>query len=105
MTKWFFTLSWAGLIFYLTTLPNFAPSSNSTLSFILSNCGHFFFFGVQAILLKQVMRFPILTTTMYGLLIELVQRGIPGRSFSLFDLGLDALGAWLFVYLVRKYYK
>jgi len=42
---------------------------------------------------------------MYGLLIELVQRGIPGRSFSLFDLGLDALGAWLFVYLVRKYYK
>lgn len=108
--RWIATLLWASLIWYLTTIPDFRPSSNSMISWLLSVGGHFFFFGIQAVLLSRSLPTSIYNLTssfslviLYGLSIELIQRGIPGRSFSLIDLGLDGLGAWLFLYTMRKY--
>jgi VanZ family protein len=98
---WFLTLSWAGLTLYLTTIPNFSPSPDTLLSSILSNGGHFFFFGILAVLLK-IDKFSalnsVLITSIYGLTIEYIQLGIPGRSFDLGDWILDTLGGILFLW-------
>ncbi len=102
---WFLTLSWAGLTLYLTTIPNFAPSADTLFSWILSNGGHFFFFGVLAILFKldKISTInSILLTSIYGLVIEYIQLGIPGRSFDLMDWSLDTLGAIAFLLILKK---
>jgi VanZ family protein len=44
-------------------------------------------------------------TSLYGLLIELVQRGIPGRSADPVDWLLDTTGALVFLFVFRKYAK
>ncbi len=98
---WFLTLSWAGLTLYLTTIPNFSPSPDTLFSWVISNGGHFFFFGVLAVLLKLDKLSTInsiLLTSIYGLIIEYIQLGIPGRSFDLGDWILDTLGGILFLW-------
>lgn len=102
---WVFTFAWAGLILYLTTIPNFKPSSDSLFSWLLSNGGHFAFFGILAILFKldKISTInSILLTSIYGLIIEYIQLGIPGRSFELFDWSLDTLGAISFLLILKK---
>lgn len=106
---WLATLVWIGIIWQLTTTPDFHPSSDTIISFVLSNGGHFIFFGILAALLQlsfNLSRFPLplFLTSLYGILIEFVQRRIPGRSFSLTDWSLDILGALVFLHIVRKYY-
>lgn len=102
---WLLTLAWACLIFYLTTIPNFHPTQDSLLSWILSNGGHFFFFGILAALLKLDQlstSYSLLLTSLYGLVIEFVQRSIPGRSFGVSDWALDTLGAITFLFIFKK---
>src|SRR3989339_122181 len=99
---WFLTLSWASLTFYLTTIPNFHPSNDTFVSWLLSNGGHFFFFGILALLIPLTYSLSLSLTSLYGLLIELAQRGIPGRSFSLVDFSLDTLGAVAFLFIYKK---
>lgn len=103
---WFLTLSWAGLTLYLTTIPNFSPSPDTLFSWVISNGGHFFFFGVLAVLLKLDKLSTInsiLLTSIYGLIIEYIQLGIPGRSFDLGDWILDTLGAVVFLCFMIKF--
>ena len=101
---WFLTISWASLTFYLTTIPNFHPSNDTFVSWLLSNSGHFFFFGIQAVLLSLALPYwPLTITSLYGLFIEFIQLGIPGRSFDLFDWALDTLGAIIFLAIIKKY--
>jgi len=99
---WVATISWAYLIFYLTTIPDFHPSSDTFVSWLLSNGGHFFFFGILALLIPLTYSLSLSLTSLYGLLIELAQRGIPGRSFSLVDFSLDTLGAVAFLFIYKK---
>ncbi|MFZ2199835.1 MAG: VanZ family protein [Microgenomates group bacterium] len=103
---WFLTLLWAGLTLYLTTIPNFSPSPDSTLSWILSNGGHFFFFGTLAILFKldKITNInSVLLTSIYGIVIEYIQLNVPGRSFNFADWLLDTLGAIIFIGIITKY--
>ena len=101
---WLTTISWASYTFYLTTIPNFQPSSDTLMSWILSNGGHFFFFGVLAVLLYLslpkkpfIMSYlPVALASLYGLIIELIQLRIPGRSADPIDWILDTLGAFIF---------
>ena len=108
------SLAWAGLTWYLTTTPDFHPSPDTLISFFLSNGGHFIFFGILAVLLrlsittkyhKSTTYYALVITCLYGLLIELVQRHIPGRSFSLIDLSLDSLGAIFFLAIINRYLR
>lgn len=110
ISLWLATLSWAYYTFYLTTIPNFHPSADTTFSWILSNGGHFFFFGVLAVLLflslpKKIytLHLSIVISSLYGLFIEFVQLNIPGRSYDLVDWGLDTLGAIIFIYILKKF--
>lgn len=104
-STWFLTIFWAGLTLYLTTIPNFSPTSDSFLSFLISNGGHIFFFGVLAVLFKldKISTInSILLSSIYGLIIEYIQLGIPGRSFGLMDWALDTLGAIAFLFIYKK---
>jgi len=104
LSLWFLTLSWAGFTLYLTTIPNFSPSPDTMFSWILSNGGHFFFFGVLAVLLKLSIStiYAISISSAYGLMIEFIQRTIPGRSYDLKDWALDTLGAITFLFILKK---
>lgn len=113
---WLITFGWALLIWHLTTTPDFSVTEDSFLSFLISNGGHFIFFGIQAVLIffsiytlysiRYTLYLPTVSailTSLYGLLIELVQRGIPGRSADLMDLVLDTLGAVTFLAIINQY--
>lgn len=99
------TIGWALLIWRLTTTPDFSVTDDTVLSFLISNGGHFIFFGILAVFINLSLfnlRYSIALTSLYGLLIELVQRSIPGRSADLMDLLLDTLGAITFLAIARK---
>jgi VanZ family protein len=106
------TFLWGAYTLYLTTIPNFSPTKDTFLSFILSNGGHFFFFGIFAVLLFLSLPariwnlssrfYAVLITSIYGLLIEFVQLNIPGRSFDLKDWVLDTLGAITFLFILKN---
>lgn len=105
ISLWFVTFAWAAYTFYLTTIPNFHPTNDTLFSFILSNGGHFFFFGVLAVLFKldKLSTFySVLITSAYGIFIEFVQLHVPGRSFDLMDWALDTLGAIAFLAIAKK---
>lgn len=100
--RWALTLVWALLIWRLTTTPDFHVTDDSFLSWLLSNGGHLIFFGLLAVFIPLSNSLSLFTTSTYGLMIELVQRGIPGRSFSLSDWALDTLGAIIFLVITKK---
>ena len=67
---------------------------------------HFTFFGVQAMFLFFALRTNIsalILSSAYGLIIELTQRTIPGRSADPLDWLLDTLGAIVFLGIITKY--
>lgn len=107
---WLATLSWGSYTFYLTTIPDFHPSPDTLISAILSNGGHFFFFGVLAALLYSSLKqssifniqYSIVPVSIYGLIIELVQKNIPGRSADPKDWILDTVGAIAFLLVLKK---
>ncbi len=111
--RYLLPLLWAILIWRLTTTPNLVVAPESWLNTLIMSGSHFFFFGVLAVLLSVCFRYqpsiidhwPLLLTSLYGLLIELVQRGIPGRSADPVDWLLDTTGALIFLFVFRKYAK
>ena len=110
---WILTFSWAALTYRLTTTPNLVVAPETWLNTLVMNGSHFGFFGVQAALLYFAIKspktnilqifVPIITTSTFGYLIELVQRTIPGRTYDLVDWALDTLGAMFFVFIINKY--
>ena len=110
--RWIPVILWAGLTWRLTTTPDFKVTEDTLLSLLISNGGHFVFFGVQATLLLFALPskiwnlspiiFAVVTSSLYGLVIELVQRNIPGRSGDIFDWLLDTLGAIIFLAIIKK---
>ncbi len=109
---WLPAFIWAFLIWRLTTTPDFKVTEDTVLSFIISNGGHFFFFGIQAvfILLALPARIwnlssnivAVACASLYGVLIEMVQRRVPGRSADPLDWILDTLGAIAFLAIAKK---
>ena len=107
------TLAWALLIWRLTTTPDFSVTDDTILSFILSNGGHFIFFGILCALILFALPpriwnlsssiLAVAGSSLYGIIIELVQRNIPGRSADPFDWLLDTLGALTFLAIINKY--
>jgi VanZ family protein len=109
---WLSTLGWASYTYYLTTIPNFSPSPDTLVSWLLSNGGHFFFFGVLAVLLSLSLPtriwhltssiYAVFLSSLYGIMIEFIQLHVPGRSFDLKDWALDTLGAISFLFIFKK---
>ncbi len=115
MTKyifWVLTVAWAVLIWRLTTTTQIVVTEEYWLQNILMMGAHFTFFGIQAVLffvalptnisLLSPSIFSIVLSSTYGLLIELVQRAVPGRSADPLDWLLDTLGAIAFLFILKK---
>ncbi len=101
--RWILAFGWALLIWSLTTIPDFKVTNDTTLSILISNGGHLIFFGILALLIPLLPLHSLATTSLYGLAIELVQRGIPGRSFSLADWALDTVGAIILLTVTQRF--
>ena len=98
-------LLWAALTWSLTTTPNLVIAPENLLNTLMMMGGHFTFFGVQAALLRLTSLSTVscfLITSAYGLIIELVQLGVPGRSADPFDWILDTLGAITFLAIIKN---
>lgn len=104
---------WGLLIYLLTTTPNLVVAPENWFNSLMMSSAHFLFFGVQAVLLFRAFTFhlkpplsiywALLLTSLYGLIIELAQRQVPGRSADPLDWLLDTLGALFFLYFMRKF--
>lgn len=109
---WILVFGWGALILYLTSIPSLKVSDVELISFIISSLEHFFFFGVQAILLFFAIResFPklnsgvaaVVLTSLYGLLDELHQLSVFERTADPIDWILDTIGALIFIVIIKK---
>lgn len=100
-----FSLLWAMLTWHLTTTPNLVVAPQNLLNTLMMMGGHFIFFGIQAVLLRLNSLstvYCLLITSAYGLIIEIVQLGIAGRSADPWDWLLDTLGAITFLAIMKK---
>lgn len=104
--RWVLVFVWAVLIWKLTTTPDFKVTQDTLLSLLISSGGHFIFFGIQGVLVFLALPSSFLAvsaSSIYGFIIELVQRGVPGRSADPMDWILDTLGAIIFLAIIKKY--
>ncbi len=99
------------LILYLTSIPGPQLTSDELLSFLISGAEHFFFFGIQAILLYLALPTKLLLsgeylaialTSILGIWVELRQMQMPSRTADPLDVALDIAGALTFLFLFKK---
>ncbi len=103
------TVVWAIVIWQLTTTAQIVVTEEYLLQNILMMGAHFTFFGIQAILLRFVVKdfsifdiqYSIVLTSLYGAIIEFRQLTVPGRSADPMDWILDTLGAVTFLVIMK----
>jgi len=107
-------LSWAGLIFYLSSQPSIEtpalfPGQDKLFHLIAFGILGFLAMGTrqasqQGYSTRQVWRV-VFAVMLYGILDEFHQYFVPGRSADVYDVLADAigglLGAWAMYWLVR----
>jgi VanZ family protein len=95
---------WALIVFVLLTQPHLDDEGRQRLRFGVFELGHSAFFGVLGFLLShalmrvQLRRFvwwTVVLLTLYGIIGELLQATVPGRSPSITDVFADGLGAFV----------
>jgi VanZ family protein len=103
---------WALLIFWLSSISTI-PSIKSPISidkvahfgifFIFCWFSHRAFHFQKGIfwLKKQALLFAFLITCVYAYLDEFHQKFVPGRSYDLYDLLADVIGAFAFIVLFK----
>ncbi len=109
--RWLPAFAMMALIFYLSTLPSkgkltelllFSPTLNDVVSAIL-HIGAFGFlaltieFGFGKMSSKERL-WSLVWVILYGISDEIHQSFVPNRTTSFFDLVLDGLGGWLWLY-------
>jgi VanZ family protein len=111
-------ISWAGLIFYLSSQPSIEtpalfPGQDKLFHLIAFGILGFLAMGTrqasrQGYPAIQVWRV-VFAIMLYGILDEFHQYFVPGRSADVYDVLADAigglLGAWTMYYLVRVLYR
>ncbi|MES2387478.1 MAG: VanZ family protein [Bacteroidota bacterium] len=111
---------WAAFILLLTLMPGSSlPSLTFMDAFRPDKVAHFVVFAIQALLLitafikhnprsiaarHTFIAAPVLSSV-FGMLIELAQTTVPGRSYELADLLADSLGALLGIPLFILIYR
>ncbi len=108
MMRWIFVFLWAGLIFYLSSVPNLSSGLES--DFILRKFAHIFVYFVLTILVffallgnkeikelknKDILRislFAFFISLLYAISDEYHQTFVFGRNGSVKDVFIDALG-------------
>jgi VanZ family protein len=103
---WLPVLVWAGIIFALSATPNLRVAQAADLDFVLRKAGHMAAFGILAVLLWRALTFyavrraivwSLMLTVAYAATDEFHQSFISGRHPSPVDVGIDSVGALLFL--------
>lgn len=97
---WLPVLLWAGLIFWLSALPDVGPRANTWPKWLLRKGGHVFEYAVLSALMRRALPASggggnILLAVLYAGTDEWHQTFVPGREGRWTDVGIDALGAAL----------
>ena len=103
---WLPVLIWAGIIFALSATPNLRVAPAADLDFVVRKAGHMFVFGVLAVLIwralessavRHAMVWSWVLTAGYAASDEFHQSFTAGRHPSPVDVGIDSVGALLFL--------
>lgn len=112
LKRWFFPIVGMTLIFIMSSTPGTQVNSMGFENETFRMNGHFIMFFILCFLYykstKNIFK-SILFTAIYAVLDELHQKITPYRSSSLFDVGIDIMGAclaglilWKLLYLLPK---
>lgn len=100
---WLPPIVWAGLIFYLSSIPDLKTGLETTWDIILRKIGHMIVFGILFLFLARAMNQPlkwaIIVSVLYAFSDEFHQYFVPGRHMSLADICFDTAGI-LISYLI-----
>jgi VanZ family protein len=103
---WLPVLIWAAVIFAFSATPNLRVAQAADLDFVIRKAGHMFVFGVLAVLIwralaysavRRAMLWSLALTVGYAASDEFHQSFTAGRHPSLVDVGIDSVGALLFL--------
>jgi VanZ family protein len=103
---WLPVLVWAGIIFAFSATPNLRFAQEAAVDFVVRKAGHMFVFGVLAILIWHALEYSAVRRAMvwswaltvaYAASDEFHQAFTAGRHPSPVDVGIDSVGALLFL--------
>lgn len=103
---WLPVLVWACVIFAFSATPNLRVAQAADLDFVIRKVGHMAAFGVLAVLVwrafdssavRRAMLWSLVLTAAYAATDEFHQSFTSGRHASPGDVGIDALGALIFL--------
>jgi VanZ family protein len=103
---WLPVFIWAGVIFAFSATPNLRFAQAADLDFVIRKAGHMFVFGVLAVLvwralaysaIRRAMLWSLALTVAYAATDEFHQSFTAGRHPALQDVGIDSVGALLFL--------
>jgi VanZ family protein len=103
---WLPVLVWAAVIFGFSATPNLRVAQAADVDFVVRKAGHMFVFGVLAVVLwralassavRRAMAWSWVLTVAYAASDEFHQSFTAGRHPSPVDVGIDSVGALLFL--------
>jgi VanZ family protein len=103
---WLPVLVWAGIIFALSATPDLRFAPSDIVDFVVRKAGHMFVFGVLAVLIWRPLKSSAIRRTIvwswvltvaYAASDEFHQSFTAGRHPSPVDVGIDSVGALLFL--------
>jgi VanZ family protein len=105
-SRWLPVLFWAAVIFTFSSIPSLSTHLG-TWDLILRKCAHMTEYAILAALLRRATggsyRWGWLLAVAYACTDEFHQTFVRGRHGSPIDVGIDAVGALLGLYAVRRW--
>jgi VanZ family protein len=106
LAAWVLVVAWGLVIFVLSSVPDAEQIGRQRIRLDPSTIGHGVFFGILGFLVMHAVHHAIprlslarwwtfVLVALYGVLDELHQVVVPGRSTSIVDLLVDGLGGFL----------
>jgi VanZ family protein len=114
---WLPLIAWMGLIFWFSSRPQPLDLPEPWLETLTAKTGHAIGYAVLALLWrralascratpgKSALALAFLLTVLYAISDEYHQTFVPGRNGNLADVLIDALGAALGLWLLRRWQK
>jgi len=109
--QWLPPIFWAGLIFYLSSIPNLRASSDVFFDEIIRSAAHGIMYAALFLLVFRAINFkkktrnfliPFFLSVFYFLSDEVHQSFVPTRTFQTNDLVIDFLGVLFGVIILWK---
>ena len=108
VTLWLPVIFWAGIIFYLSSLPNLRVTPDNFWDFVFRKLAHLTEYLVLYLLLYRATKkvwWSLAVCALYALSDELHQHLVLTRSGNGQDVLIDFLGGFMGLFLIRRIKK